>query len=234
MGWVEQCWVTIPHTKHGWGSPTRTCQGVIGQGDIYLPTEAEARGEVRASPAPTPTQAKCDICKAPVELPNELCDDCKDGGVLRPCPFCGGIAEMGENDDGANFIECTSCGASTNLQYSLKDDGRPQLIERWNERVQIAKPAPASTPTPEITCPNCGEKNFYHRGWCDVDDSKALFTEYERLRKLMQRPAPDLEAIALKHFPNVNSEEAPRCFDVKNPHYEACLSALKELMEAMK
>jgi len=56
---------------------------------------------------------------------------------LKPCPFCGSSAELQDADDGANFIECTNpmCAASTNLQYSLKDDGRPQLIERWNRRV---------------------------------------------------------------------------------------------------
>jgi hypothetical protein len=151
MGWVEQCWVTIPHTKHSWGIPTRICQGVIGRGDIYLPTEAEARGEVRASPAPTPTK--------------------------------------------------------------------------------------------EITCPNCGENNFYHRGWCNVDDRKVLLTEYERLRKLMQRPVPDLEAVIKKieakrethrQSPAANSWYCNNLQCQVCATFEACLSALKELMEVLK
>lgn len=65
--------------------------------------------------------------------------DEEDDDSLKPCPFCGGQAEMGENDDGANFIECKKCGGSTNLQYSLKDDGRPQLIERWNSRAKATR-----------------------------------------------------------------------------------------------
>lgn len=53
---------------------------------------------------------------------------------LLPCPFCGGEAKLMLADDNANFIECQKCGASTNLQYSIKDDARPDLIERWNRR----------------------------------------------------------------------------------------------------
>ena len=95
------------------------------------------------------SQIKCDGCGYPVELPNELCEECKEdylSGNLRPCPFCGGQASMKDNEDGANFVECGQCGASTNLQYSLKDDGRPQLYERWNTRIERSAP-PAQTPT---------------------------------------------------------------------------------------
>lgn len=43
------------------------------------------------------------------------------------------------------------------------------------------------------------------------------------------KPAPDLEAIALKHFPpHLDRNE----FDFNTSAREACLSALKELMEA--
>lgn len=70
-------------------------------------------------------------------------------GWLLPCPFCGGPAEMGETDDSANFIECHKCGASSNLQYSLKEDGRPDLVARWNKRtgkkaVEEEAPSPAT------------------------------------------------------------------------------------------
>ena len=61
---------------------------------------------------------------------------------LLPCPFCGCKAEMQDNGDGADYIECLKCGASTNLQYSLKDDGRPQLRERWNRRVASVSETP--------------------------------------------------------------------------------------------
>lgn len=57
--------------------------------------------------------------------------------TISPCPFCTAAAEMRETEDNANYIECTGCGASTNLQYSIKDDGRPDLIERWNNRAEL-------------------------------------------------------------------------------------------------
>ena len=65
-----------------------------------------------------------------------------DSEKLKDCPFCGGKAEMrhideGENE-GADFIQCAQCEASTNLQFSIKDDGRPWLIERWNRRAALA------------------------------------------------------------------------------------------------
>jgi hypothetical protein len=50
-------------------------------------------------------------------------------------------AELRDRDeDDADFIECVKCGASTNLQYSLKDDGRPDLVARWNKRAAIQLP----------------------------------------------------------------------------------------------
>lgn len=65
---------------------------------------------------------------------------------LKPCPFCGGKAEFFTiekgRDKGAHFIQCTNpaCETSTNLQWSLKEDARPMLAERWNERADtIAK-----------------------------------------------------------------------------------------------
>src|SRR6476660_1211204 len=55
------------------------------------------------------------------------------GYDLKPCPFCGAAVAMRDTEDNANYIECTKCGASTNLQYSVKEDARPDLIE-WNKR----------------------------------------------------------------------------------------------------
>jgi Zn ribbon nucleic-acid-binding protein len=59
--------------------------------------------------------------------------------IISPCPFCQASAEMRNTgaEDNADYIECTGCGASTNLQYSIKEDGRGQLIERWNNRVEL-------------------------------------------------------------------------------------------------
>lgn len=56
---------------------------------------------------------------------------------LQPCPFCGSRAAFGDDGDGGNFIECVNkqCGITTVLQYSLKEDCKPLLAERWNRRL---------------------------------------------------------------------------------------------------
>lgn len=72
---------------------------------------------------------------------------------LKPCPFCGSSAVMQRADDEDNYIECSKCGCSTNLQYSIKEDGRPHLIERWNTPVL----AQART-QPAPKCPKCGNE----------------------------------------------------------------------------
>lgn len=65
-----------------------------------------------------------------------------DSDRLKPCPFCGGEAEMhqshdpdGPNDHGY-YIACGKCGASTNLRFSCGEDARPLLMEQWNRRTQ--------------------------------------------------------------------------------------------------
>jgi hypothetical protein len=59
---------------------------------------------------------------------------------LKLCPFCNGKPEFGATEDGGNFIECTGCGSSTSLRYSLMEDARPILAEGWNKRAQLAAP----------------------------------------------------------------------------------------------
>ena len=60
---------------------------------------------------------------------------------LKPCPFCGGKAEMlliGEDEDdneGGSVIQCTKCLASSAVEFEFKET----LVERWNRRTG-AKP----------------------------------------------------------------------------------------------
>lgn len=68
-----------------------------------------------------------------------------DSDRLKPCPFCGGEAEMcqahdpdGPNDQGY-YVECGKCGASTNVRFSCGEDARPLLMEQWNKRTQDAE-----------------------------------------------------------------------------------------------
>ena len=63
-----------------------------------------------------------------------------DSDRLKPCPFCGGEAEMltvpeDLPDVGAMFVQCSKCMASSALVYPLMDDVRSLLMERWNKRV---------------------------------------------------------------------------------------------------
>lgn len=66
---------------------------------------------------------------------------------LLPCPFCGGQAEHGDieagpdhPDTGGHFVQCKTCGASTNLRFACGDDPKPILRGQWNARV----PSPAT------------------------------------------------------------------------------------------
>jgi len=78
-----------------------------------------------------------------------------NGHPLLPCPFCGGVPHMRNNDGaasmdsdaGAHWIECAKCGASTNLRFSLMEDCRPLLVEQWNRRAQAAPSAAAGEQT---------------------------------------------------------------------------------------
>lgn len=66
-----------------------------------------------------------------------------DSDRLKPCPFCGGEAEIGqiEGDEntpnvGGMFVQCLNprCEASSALIYPCGDDPKPLLMERWNKR----------------------------------------------------------------------------------------------------
>jgi len=59
-----------------------------------------------------------------------------DGYHLLPCPFCGGMASFGvsEGHDNGEYIQCQNCLASSALVYSLKEDAKPILAEKWNRR----------------------------------------------------------------------------------------------------
>ena len=78
-----------------------------------------------------------------------------DSDRLKPCPFCGGAAEMGcvrsesgeEPNEGGYFIACLACDASTGLRFACGDDPKPLLIEQWNRRAALAQQAePTQTP----------------------------------------------------------------------------------------
>lgn len=68
------------------------------------------------------------------EAPTDKQDD-----DLLPCPHCGGEASFGVVEDdhtnfGGRYIDCATCGASTNLVFPCKGDVERELRERWNRR----------------------------------------------------------------------------------------------------
>lgn len=59
---------------------------------------------------------------------------------LKPCPFCGGEAEVKKKEFGDNtgyaFITCKSCEASTKrFTKSLDYSAVYEAIKSWNRRV---------------------------------------------------------------------------------------------------
>jgi len=60
-----------------------------------------------------------------------------EGVKLKPCPFCGGEAEILNLDDGENAggscISCTRCLASSNVEFGRKEN----FVSNWNRRSPI-------------------------------------------------------------------------------------------------
>lgn len=62
---------------------------------------------------------------------------------LLPCPFCGGKAEFTEleeddyGNEGGGVVECSSCGASSHVEFNFKEN----LISAWNTRADLAQPS---------------------------------------------------------------------------------------------
>ena len=67
--------------------------------------------------------------------PPPLPDDEEQFGDLLSCPFCGGMPASVDIDEGENAggscVECTECGASSNLDFGRKENFR----SNWNRRV---------------------------------------------------------------------------------------------------
>jgi len=62
-----------------------------------------------------------------------------DEGELAPCPFCGGAAEIIEDDeagDSAYAVQCQTrnCAASSCVMFAIKEPVEDQLVEKWNRR----------------------------------------------------------------------------------------------------
>ena len=54
---------------------------------------------------------------------------------LKPCPFCGGKAEIGLNF-GRVGIACVQCAANMRSEHICKEAGYDGLIKAWNRRAK--------------------------------------------------------------------------------------------------
>lgn len=54
---------------------------------------------------------------------------------LKPCPFCGGQAEIRKSGKSQNYIACEDCDSYSQLVHAVKEDVERLLVEVWNKRV---------------------------------------------------------------------------------------------------
>ena len=52
---------------------------------------------------------------------------------ILSCPFCGGKAEIGENDTDI-YVECLECSARGEWFFWAEDDAQEKAIKAWNMR----------------------------------------------------------------------------------------------------
>lgn len=136
-----------------------------------------------------------------------------DSDRLKPCPYCGADAEIGEEQDGGHFVQClnSACGASSALLFPLMDDVKPLLLERWNNRCDIGGderrhvvcvcPDCACGPRAAATVPTCDDcpVRFPERGM-DTEEWQELFRLRARARtmELALLAKNEAETLALK------------------------------------
>jgi Lar family restriction alleviation protein len=57
---------------------------------------------------------------------------------LKPCPFCGGKAQIIEVTEPSNVggyvVQCGACEASTRVWFPIKDRVEGILTDAWNKR----------------------------------------------------------------------------------------------------
>lgn len=58
--------------------------------------------------------------------------------VLKPCPFCGGTAELVEFADPSEWtIECQRCSATSGFVDEIDDATEASMARAWNRRKPI-------------------------------------------------------------------------------------------------
>lgn len=122
---------------------------------------------------------------------------------LKPCPFCGSVAEINKTDDGGFFVECGRCGSCTVLVYNEMDSGADDIVsDKWNTRHEETTVCPECVGRGEIVNPeadveselavNCGSHSLKKEWWIEchtchgtgtIPTDKDQFTQAIKQRK---------------------------------------------------
>lgn len=117
-------------------------------------------------------------------------------GLLKPCPFCGGEAEIVHIEEGDNAggscVCCTQCMASGNVEFGRKEN----FVANWNRRsVQESVPEGWQlVPTrmdaaminawsngPSVTSDEIAYRTPFQDGWKRVLAAASLPIQKERI-----------------------------------------------------
>lgn len=92
---------------------------------------------------------------------------------LKPCPFCGGKAEIGtyiydrESSICGGFVECTMCGISYNVGVSSQDLIERELTNLWNTRYEpTCYPVSGHGIPTKVFCARCDEPLLGAANYC--------------------------------------------------------------------
>ena len=66
--------------------------------------------------------------------------------LLKPCPFCGGVAEYDNSDGGPyEWVQCTNCGAQ-GPGANYNESGLEAALTAWNSRKETPDAVPVLPP----------------------------------------------------------------------------------------
>lgn len=87
---------------------------------------------------------------------------------LKPCPFCGAKAKIGNNFEGQFFVWCTNDDCDARIFSRVKDNA----IRAWNRRAEETSPQPDG----EVECVMCSE-TFTED---DLEELRGMGEQYHR------------------------------------------------------
>ena len=125
---------------------------------------------------------------------------------LKPCPFCGGLAEIVDIDEGENAggscVCCTTCLASSKVEFGFKEN----FISNWNRRVQtlatdaVARLSGCGIKAARASVATCREMTITTRRWIWTAQGVECAPPSQRWRPTMtahDTAAPDMHATIL-------------------------------------